>query len=215
MKRLATVPTLAAAVWLALVGGASAQQLYRSVGPDGRVTFSDRPPAQDTGKTSTVTPGGASSPAANGNLPFELREVVTRYPVTLYTTNDCGPCGQARTMLTQRGVPFIERTVTTNEDLDALKRISGDTSLPFGTIGGQQLQGYSDAEWSQYLDAAGYPKASQLPPNFRQQPAAPLVAAKRAEPTPAPRPAAAAPAPRPAAAPAPASNPSNPAGIQF
>ena len=40
--------------------------------------------------------------------------------------------------------------------------------------GGQQLKGYSDLEWKQYLDAAGYPKSSQLPSGYRNPPAAPL-----------------------------------------
>ena len=70
--------------------------------------------------------------------------------------------------------------MASNEDLDALKKLSGGTNLPFGTIGGQQLVGYSETEWVQYLDAAGYPKQSQLPSNYRRSAAAPLVAVKPA-----------------------------------
>ncbi|HSV53612.1 MAG TPA: NrdH-redoxin, partial [Burkholderiaceae bacterium] len=84
----------------------------------------------------------------------------------------------------------------------------------------QQLKGFSDVEWTQYLDAAGYAKTSQLPSNYRQPPATPLVAVKRADE--AARPAAAATTPGVAstpavtAAPAPAPrNTSNPAGIRF
>ena len=147
-------------------------------------------------------------------MPYELRQVASRFPVTLYTGNDCAPCTSARNLLTARGVPFTERTVTTNEDIEALQRLSGSAGLPFGSIGGQQLAGFSDAEWTQYLDAAGYPKQSQLPRNYRQPAPTPLVAVKEA----APAPAASAPDQTPATrrpAPAPRPAPSNPAGIIF
>ncbi|OYY84312.1 MAG: NrdH-redoxin, partial [Acidovorax sp. 28-64-14] len=100
----------------------------------------------------------------------------------------------------------------TNEDIQALQRLGGESSLPFLTIGSQQLKGFSDTEWSQFLDAAGYPKSSQLPASYRQAAATPLVAAAPvAAPAAAPRtpPQAA----RPAPAVAPAAN--NPAGIRF
>ena len=147
-------------------------------------------------------------------MPYELRQVANRYPVTIYTGNDCAPCGSLRNMLTSRGVPYTERTVASNEDIAALQRLSGSTSLPFGTIGGQQLVGFSDAEWIQYLDAAGYPKQSQLPSNYRQPAPTPLVAAKPVESAPAAEPKAPA---RPALPP-PVNDgptPSNPAGIRF
>lgn len=201
--------------------GTQAQPMYRIVGPDGKVTFSDRPPADGSAATA---PGGAAARANNADagasLPFELRQVVGRYPVTLYSGPNCAPCASARNLLVNRGVPFAERTVSTNEDVDALQRVSGETSLPFGTIGGQQLKGFSDVEWTQYLDAAGYPKTSQLPATYRAPAATPLVAVKRADEAPA-RPAPATAAASPAAAPAAAApppgarTPSNPAGIRF
>lgn len=201
----------------ALAAGASAQQVYRIVGPDGRVTFSDQPPP-DTGPrgapAATVPLRGAGGDSSGGTLPFELRQVSTRYPVTLYSGPDCPPCGSAKTYLGRRGVPFTERTVSTQDDLAALQRLSGGVTLPFLTIGGQQLSGFSDVEWAQFLDAAGYPKTSQLPGSYRNPAATPLVAAAQPKP-PAPaapvQPAVAAqPAPQPEA---PATD--NPAGIKF
>lgn len=205
-----SLPVAAMLASLALAGTAAhAQQVYRIVGPDGKVTFSDRAP--DTQLAPTATRGGGA-PAADAALPYELRQVATRYPVTLYTSNDCQPCNSARNLLIGRGVPFSERTITTSEDVEAFKRISGGTSLPFGTIGGQQLQGFSDAEWTQYLDLAGYPKQSQLPANYRRPAATPLVAVVEKK-APATEPEA---RPQPESAPAgPAKTPANPAGIVF
>ena len=192
---------------------ANAQQIYRIVGPDGKVTFSDQPPL-DRG-TRANTAKAVALPGAGGTdvaaLPFELRQAASRYPVTLYTSADCGPCGAGRSMLSGRGIPFTEKTVSTREDIEALKRIAGAPSLPFLTIGGQQIKGYSEPEWVQFLDAAGYPATSQLPAGYVQRPASPLVAAQ--EPQLA-RPAAAAPSPS-AAAPTPPPPAENPAGIKF
>ena len=192
------------------VTASHAQQVYRIVGPDGKVTFSDKPPVESTAKV-TAAAGASGGGVAAASLPFELRQVVQKYPVTLYTGDNCGPCQSARTMLIARGVPFTEKSVTTTEDSQALQRLSGENSLPFATIGGQQLKGFSDAEWTQFLNAAGYPATSILPGSYRQAAATPLVTVSAAPAT-----TAAAPAPARAAAPAqtaPAA--ASPSGIRF
>lgn len=190
-----------------LASQALAQQLYRIVGPDGRVTFSDVPPPPSSNAKVTTGRGGSFTESAGSSaLPFELRNVVQRFPVTLYTSKDCGPCESGRNLLRNRGVPFTERTIESAEDAESLQRLSGSTSLPFATIGGQQIRGFSDVEWSQFLDAAGYPKTSQLPAGYRNPAPTPLVA--RAAPAPAAAAAAAPPAPAPSAN-------DNPAGIRF
>ncbi|WP_198972446.1 glutaredoxin family protein [Xylophilus sp. ASV27] len=200
-------PHIAVLLLCALGAGAQAQQVFRIVGPDGRVTFSDRPDAPAQARVAPLSPR-AGAPAT-AHLPYELKQVADRYPVTLYSTSDCEPCASARALLNARGVPFAEKTVTTPEDSAALKRISGDTSLPFATLGAQQLKGFSSAEWNQYLDAAGYPKQSQLPANYQASAPTPLVA-RRSAPAPAPAQRTEAPA-----APAPVPAPANPAGIRF
>lgn len=162
---------------------AQAQQVYRIIGPDGKVTFSDRPPAANSNGKISETNATASGSATAGNLPFELRQVVQKYPVVLYTGENCAPCGSARALLSSRGIPFNEKTVTTAQDSQALQRLSGETSLPFLTIGVQQLKGFSDAEWTQFLNAAGYPTTSVLPPSYRQPAPTPLVAVTAMPPT--------------------------------
>jgi glutaredoxin len=191
---------------------ATAQTVYRIVGADGKVTFSDKPPVTRDDKTTATGRGGKALDIGNSPLPYELSQAVGRFPVTLYTTSNCGPCGPARTLLSSRGIPFSERTISTNEDVEALMRISGENSLPFLTIGGQKIKGYSDAEWTQYLDAAGYPSSSKLPSNYRSPAAAPLVAIQKPEIVAPPARTAAAPA---APAPAQENTGANPAGIRF
>ena len=199
---------------------AQAQQIYRIVGPDGKLIFSDRPPPAPAPNTrvSEVDASGGSGNTAPAGMPFELRQVAMKYPVVLYTGENCAPCSAARSLLTNRGVPFNEKTVTTVADTEALQRLSGENLLPFLTIGGQHLKGFSDAEWTQFLNAADYPKSSVLLPSYRIPKPVPLVAesllpasspsGESSEPKAAKR----IPVARPLQAPA---NSSNPAGIKF
>jgi len=197
----------------ALASIAHAQGVYRIIGPDGKVTFSDKPPAAGQPNSGTVVPAAGSGSSGGADLPFELRQVTAKYPVTLYTSAQCAPCDSGRTLLKSRGVPFNEKTISTVEDSDALQRLSGESTLPFATIGAQKLKGFSDTEWSQYLDAAGYPKNPMLPKTYRYPAATPLVAVQKASPPkqePVAKPAEVAPPPAPSAP-----SPSNPAGITF
>lgn len=207
----ATARLFCSCALLLAAGVASAQGLYRNVDANGRVTYTDRPPAANAQPAPVGRSGGSAG--ASAQLPFELRQIVQRYPVTLYTGDDCAPCATGRQLLQTRGIPFDERTVKSSEDIAALERLSGRNGLPLLTIGSQQLKGYSDTEWSQYLDAAGYPRSVQLPAGYRNPPAQPLVSQQSAPATPAPAPAA---VQAPPATPAPdAPTPSNPAGIRF
>lgn len=212
MKHLTTAILGSAALLVTLAAQA---QVYRIVGPDGKVTFSDKPPANaQQGKVATTGTGAAAAASSNGSLPYELRQVASKYPVVLYTSTQCAPCDSGRSMLTSRGIPFSERTITTNEDRASLQRQMGDTSLPYLAVGGQKIKGFSDSEWTQYLDAAGYPKTSTLPSSYRNAPATPLVAVAAAKPADKASAAASA-AAEPAYQPPPPTNPSNPAGITF
>ncbi len=210
-----TTAFLLGAVAILCALGAQAQAVYRIVGPDGKVTFSDQPPVNaQQGKVATTGTGAAAAASSNGSLPFELRQVATKYPVVLYSAAQCAPCDSGRALLTSRGVPFNERTIITNEDRAALQRQMGDTSLPYLTVGGQRIRGMSESEWTQYLDAAGYPKTSALPAGYKNAAPTPLVALPTGSPA-----AKAAEKPPAAAAepvtPTPAVNPANPAGITF
>lgn len=198
-------------IWVALVLSAGAlpgHALFKVVAPDGSVTYTDRPPPAAAGRQ--VPLGGASSNVADAlaNLPVELRQTMSRFPVTLYTGADCAPCDSGRRLLQSRGVPFAERQVTNNDDAEALERLTGGRSLPSLTIGNQALRGFSESDWQSYLDAAGYPRESRLPRGYQPPAATPLVARQPEAPAPAAAPAAPPVAQPPTTAP-------SPSGIRF
>lgn len=204
--------SLFAAVCLTALGTMPAHALYKVVGPDGKVTYTDRPALGKENKVENVTPMTSGGLADTSTLPFDLQQVVRRYPVTLYTARDCAPCDSGRQLLRQRGVPFVERTINSEADSAELRRLVGKNDLPSISIGAQVVNGFAPAEWASYLDAAGYPKTSRLPSSYSEGRATPLTEPRTA-PAPAPAPRAASPAPAPAT-PAPAPAPS-PTGIRF
>jgi glutaredoxin len=217
LARLTASHALRVAGVLALVLSTPAWALYKVVGPDGKVTYTDRAPTDQPSQT-LKTNGAATD---TSSLPFVLREVVGKYPVTLYTASGCAPCDQGRTALKSRGIPFTEKTVQSTEDVAALQRTEGTQQVPVLRVGQQQVRGYSEREWGAYLDAAGYPKQSILPRGYAWGSATPLVqladtapAAKKtpgtATSTPAPRQQVISPAPDNGSG-----SPSSPSGIRF
>ena len=188
-----------------LLGGVTVGALaqYKIVGPDGKVTYTDKPPtAQD------IRPSKAGdAPSSNAGLPFETRQAMAKYPVTLYSTKSCQSCDAARQSLRARGVPFNEYSVNTESDFSAFQSRVGGSTFPVIVIGGQTVKGYSSSDLSGYLDAAGYPAQGHL--SGYTWPAAMPLAPRSA--TPATGTAATA----PAAAPAPLLPPPANNGIQF
>lgn len=183
------------------------------IAPDGRVTYTDRPPSAEMGRTVPMGRDAVSVEAtAAGTLPLELRQVTTRFPVTLYASPDCAPCETGRRLLQARGIPFAERGIVNEDDAEAMNRITGGRSVPALTIGTQALRGFSDTDWHAYLDAAGYPRESRLPRGYQAPAATPLVA-RKAELPEAPGSRAAS-LPQPAVL-APPPQPPAPTGIRF
>lgn len=153
---------------------------FKVIGADGKVTYTDRQPANSTAKVTSLGSHSVlpETPAAT-SLPLELRQPVQRYPVVLYTvTGACEPCESARQFLRQRGVPFNEKQVRSPEDSEALERLSGGRDAPTLSIGSQMLRGLAPNVWGSYLDAAGYPRDSILPTSY-QYPAATAIVERR------------------------------------
>ncbi len=203
-------------LWLAAtlaVAAPAALAQYKVVGPDGSVTYTDRPPPAEAGKSGVMQRSPQAGGAPSTPLPTELREASRRYPVTLYATPDCPPCDAGRKLLQDRGIPFTEKRVLSEEDAEAMQRLTGARTVPSLTIGSQALRGLAESDWQIYLDTAGYPKQGRLPRTWQAQPPRPMV--ERATPSAAPATPA---APAVAAAPDPGPEPAPEAptpGIRF
>ena len=196
-------------LWVAvatlLLSTLPAHALFKVVGPDGKVTYSDRAPPGDTRAVQVNRDGSiASSDVA---LPFALRQVMAKFPVVLYTAAKCEACDMGRALLQRRGIPFSERTATTNEDKEVWEKVTGGQEAPMMKVGAQVMRGFNATSWEETLDVAGYSRQSQLPPNYKAAAAQPLV-----EPKPTKPPVSAT---ETTPTPAPVDQRSNPGGIRF
>jgi len=153
-----TAPVLLLAFLCA--GFAQAQTMYRWVDQDGKVHYGDRPPPPDA--ASEVQRKKYAAPAADKPVSHALREATKNFPVTLFVSDDCAAaCDEARAHLARRGVPYAEKRVATNEEIDALRKVLGDEQamVPSLQVGTKSSKGFLGPLWDGLLDAAGYPKA--------------------------------------------------------
>lgn len=132
----------------------AAAQSYRWNDSQGRTVISDTPPPSSVGEVSIR---GKAAPLV-AELPYAARQAAAKHPVTLYTSAACqDECRQARELLKQRGTPFSEKLVATQEDIDALKKLAGEAAVPTVQVGRQVQRGFSSELYHNLLDAAGYP----------------------------------------------------------
>jgi glutaredoxin len=63
--------------------------------------------------------------------------------------------------LNKRGIPFSEKSVKTNEEIEALRQLQGggEVAVPVLQVGEKTIKGFLDTRWANLLDAAGYPKS--------------------------------------------------------
>jgi glutaredoxin len=153
-------------ILLATSFGVAAQTMYRWTDKEGKVHYSDRAPAAGEAakveQKRSVTLG-----VATAEPPALLRQAMTDYPVTLYTQATCGePCDSGRDYLKRRGVPFSEKSLSSQQDADSLRAIVGGSdklTIPVMQVGSKSAKGFSASEWNNLLDAAGYPKTASKP----------------------------------------------------
>lgn len=167
MFRLRTLTGVA----LALAVGIATAQTYKWTDPKtGRTVFSDQPPPAGV----KARPQGSPAPlegSAIDNLPYAVRQAARDFPVTFFTAEKCQQeCIQARQLLVGRGVPFSETRIATKEQLEEMKRATGQGAVPVLRVGQQVSGGFNNETWNNLLDLAGYPKSA--PPGYRA-PAAP------------------------------------------
>lgn len=156
MRRHITIAALS--LMLVTINTALAQQLYRWVDQNGRVTYSQNPPPAGAAKNVQQRNMSGGSVVEGPDLPYATQVAAKNFPVTLYTGSDCGdPCKQGRDSLSKRGIPFKEVAVVDAESIEALRKLAGNPRIPTLRVGSQISAGFEATSWKNALDAAGYP----------------------------------------------------------
>jgi glutaredoxin len=143
-----------AAAFSRLVGGREVPVLFVGSTPLRGFQENEWEAALDAaGYPKTATAYGrkpASKPApAPENLPA----------VKLYTHPECGaPCGEAKTLLSSRGVHFQEVVAQDPATIKELQTVAGVTRVPVLVVGQSVMRGFNASAYNDKLDSAGFPR---------------------------------------------------------
>lgn len=137
--------------YLIMVSAAGAKEMYKSVGSDGKIIYSDRVSADaklekkivlkdlPASEVSTETAAaiermkqqaGQSNSAGNG------------VETVLFTTSWCGYCRKARAYLAGKNIPYREIDIETDSGLSAYVQAGGSQGVPYLLAKGQTVMGF-------------------------------------------------------------------------
>jgi glutaredoxin len=155
VQRLAILLTLAL---LPALAWSSPQTLYKTVGPDGKVSYSDRPPADgriDKKLSFESLPSTPLPPPSSAYLEW-LKTRPALAPavsdeVVLYAAAWCGYCRQARTYLRAKGIAYRDVDIETDAGRHAFSVNGGGKGIPFIVRGKAQMRGFSAAGYDAFF----------------------------------------------------------------
>ena len=137
---------------LAASGAVPAQTVYKSVGPDGRIVYSDQAPT--TGKLQKTMKFELASSALPASAASYMEQFRKTHPagapaaagkgVTLYSAVWCGYCKQAKAWLGSHGVAYTNVDIDAPGGTAALAQASGGGGgVPVLVVDGRTLNGFS------------------------------------------------------------------------
>lgn len=131
------------------------QTLYKTVDSDGKVHYSDKPPADGRIEKTMQFDNLPSSPVPEVNNSYveQLRrmkaaQAASASPptrgVVLYAASWCGYCRSARAFLAKKGIAFQEIDIDTERGRESFAIASGGSGgVPLLLSGNQRIRGYS------------------------------------------------------------------------
>jgi glutaredoxin len=130
--------------------------VYKSIGPDGKVRYSDRPPLdgrlEKTMKfenlPASALPASAASYMENFRKTHPDNGSVAPPPTAtvLYSATWCGYCRKAKAWLAGKGVPYQDIDIDTPAGMAAYARTGGG-GVPVLQAKGQTVRGFSSAAY--------------------------------------------------------------------
>jgi len=134
------------------------QTLYKFVGPDGKIVYSDRPPANGkVEKTLHIqSPPNSVLPGATvgelTRLRKEARPATSALTGTvMFSASWCGYCRKAKAYLSEHGVTYKEVDIDTPEGKAAFAIASTENGVPYLLKNGEGVRGYSKEAYDEFF----------------------------------------------------------------
>jgi glutaredoxin len=141
----------------------AATTLYKSIGPDGKITYSDQPLAQARDTKTLTFASAPASPLSTETLAYidQLQKsanaraaapAAVSTPV-LYSASWCGYCKQAKAYLARKQVAYSEVDIDIKDGLAAYVRAGGGggKGVPLLVANGKSMFGFSAASYEKLL----------------------------------------------------------------
>lgn len=137
-----------------------AATVYKTVGPDGRIIYSDKPPSQASAPTKAISLRQMpATPLPDSLLRFreEIQQGIKQREslanlgrVTLFTAPWCGYCRQARAYLQQKNIAFDEYDIETESGKTRFVQAGGaGGGIPYLVLKGQGHRGFSSSGYDE------------------------------------------------------------------
>ena len=143
-----------------------AETLYKVIGRDGRVTYTDLPPADRTSTTAlmfsdapvttlpeSVLKNQAKFAKGMQNQSTQTKKIDASGPTTLFSASWCGYCTQAKAYLRTKGIAFRELDIDTPAGGRAYFEAGGQRGVPLIMADGKRLSGFSTGAYDHFFAA--------------------------------------------------------------
>ena len=153
-------------IFLCAATSVHAETLYKVIGTDGRVTYTDRPPADRTSITAlkftdapvtrlpeSVLKNQAEFAKGMQNQSAQTKKIDASGPTTLFIASWCGYCTQAKAYLRTKGIAFRELDIDTPAGGRAYFEAGGQRGVPLIMADGKRLSGFSTGAYDHFFAA--------------------------------------------------------------
>lgn len=166
MNKIVSITVLALLMTLTVTADAT---VYKTVGPDGKVIYTDQPPADSKAAATLNIAEQPSSPLPASVLKYQeqlaksadkrLREpapVRANFSATptLFSAAWCGYCRKAKSYMSIHKIAFQEIDIDTESGARAFFEAGGGSGVPMLIVDGRVTRGFSESSYNQVFAKA-------------------------------------------------------------
>ena len=141
--------------------------VYKSVGTDGKITYSDQPPSAGKVAKTLNLANLPATPLPDSVVRYrneleksmksrlaEARKAPDMNQTALLSAQWCGYCKQAKAYLSEKNIAYTEYDIDTPEGMKAMVESGGGGGVPVLLWHGQKIKGFSRAAYVSVFGAS-------------------------------------------------------------